>query len=53
VVIGLRTAKGAKQLRLEASMYEALQKEKTAVGDVIYIEANTGAVKVVPLPREH
>jgi RuvB-like protein 1 (pontin 52) len=29
------------------SIYEALQKEKVSVGDVIYIEANNGAVKRV------
>ncbi|KAL3268392.1 hypothetical protein HHI36_007508 [Cryptolaemus montrouzieri] len=45
VVIGLRTAKGSKQLKLDPSIYEALQKEKVEVGDVIYIEANSGAVK--------
>jgi RuvB-like protein 1 (pontin 52) len=46
VVIGLRTVKGAKQLKLDPSIYETLQKEKVEVGDVIYIEANSGAVKV-------
>jgi RuvB-like protein 1 (pontin 52) len=45
-VIGLRTVKGAKQLKLDPSIYETLQKEKVEVGDVIYIEANSGAVKV-------
>ncbi len=45
VVIGLKTAKGTKQLKLDPSIYEALQKEKVEVGDVIYIEANSGAVK--------
>ncbi|CAK7329156.1 unnamed protein product [Dovyalis caffra] len=47
VIIGLKTVKGTKQLRLEASIYDALIKEKVAVGDVIYIEANSGAVKRV------
>ena len=46
VVIGLRTVKGAKQLKLDPSIYETLQKEKVEIGDVIYIEANSGAVKV-------
>ena len=46
VVIGLKTAKGTKQLKLDPSIYESLQKEKVEVGDVIYIEANSGAVKV-------
>eukprot|EP00043_Microstomoeca_roanoka_P014912 m.148684 g.148684 ORF g.148684 m.148684 type:complete len:456 (+) comp16140_c0_seq1:162-1529(+) len=47
VVIGLKTRKGTKQLRLDPTIYESLQKEKVEVGDVIYIEANTGAVKRV------
>ncbi|XP_058826783.1 ruvB-like helicase 1 [Topomyia yanbarensis] len=45
VVIGLKTAKGTKQLKLDPSIYESLQREKVDVGDVIYIEANSGAVK--------
>jgi len=45
VVIGLKTAKGTKQLKLDPSIYESLQKEKVEAGDVIYIEANSGAVK--------
>ena len=47
VIIGLKTSKGSKQLRLDPSIYESLQKEKVALGDVIYIEANSGAVKRV------
>merc|ERR1711959_92135 len=47
VVIGLKTTKGTKQLKLDPSIYEAIQKEKISVGDVIYIEANSGAVKRV------
>lgn len=46
VIVGLKTVKGTKQLRLDPSIYEAIMKEKIVVGDVIYIEANTGAVKV-------
>jgi len=46
VVVGLKTVKGTKQLRLDPSIYEAILKEKIIVGDVIYVEANTGAVKV-------
>ncbi|XP_065223028.1 ruvB-like helicase 1 [Planococcus citri] len=45
VIIGLKTARGTKQLKLDPSIYESLQKEKVDVGDVIYIEANSGAVK--------
>lgn len=47
MIIGLKTAKGTKQLKLDPSIYESLQKEKAEVGDVIYIEANSGAVKVL------
>eukprot|EP01027_Heterolobosea_sp_BB2_P003533 GEZU01005346.1.p1 GENE.GEZU01005346.1~~GEZU01005346.1.p1 ORF type:complete len:478 (+),score=132.74 GEZU01005346.1:59-1435(+) len=47
VIIGLKTVKGTKQLKLDPSIYESLQKEKVTVGDVIYIEANSGAVKRV------
>merc|ERR1711903_376307 len=39
--------KGTKQLKLDPSIYEAIQKEKISTGDVIYIEANSGAVKRV------
>ena len=47
VIVGLKTVKGTKQLRLDPSVYEAIQKERVVIGDVIYIEANTGAVKRV------
>jgi len=47
VIIGLKTTKGTKQLKLDPSIYEALQKEKVTPGDVIYIEANSGACKRV------
>lgn len=46
VVIALKTVKGTKQLRLDPSIYESIMKERVSIGDVIYIEANTGAVKV-------
>lgn len=46
VVVALKTVKGTKQLRLDPSIYESIQKERVSIGDVIYIEANTGAVKV-------
>jgi RuvB-like protein 1 (pontin 52) len=47
VIIGLKTTRGTKQLKLDPSIYESIQKEKVSVGDVIYIEANSGAVKRV------
>jgi RuvB-like protein 1 (pontin 52) len=47
VIVGLKTVKGTKQLRLDPTFYEAILKEKILVGDVIYVEENTGAVKVL------
>eukprot|EP00941_MAST-03F_sp_MAST-3F-sp1_P005667 g5667.t1 len=47
VIIGLKTTKGTKQLKLDPAIYDSLQKEKVSTGDVIYIEANSGAVKRV------
>jgi len=47
VMIGLKTAKGQKTLKLAPTIYENLQKEKASVGDVIYIEANSGVSKRV------
>lgn len=47
VIIGLKTVRGTKQLSLDPTIYESLQKERVAVGDVIYIERNSGAVKRV------
>lgn len=47
LLIALKAAKGTKKLRLDPSIYEAIQKERVRLGDVIYIEANTGAVKRV------
>lgn len=47
VVVGLKTVKGIKQLKLDPSIFESMQKEKVLVGDVIYIEASTGSVKRV------
>jgi RuvB-like protein 1 (pontin 52) len=47
LLITLRSSRGTKKLRLDPSIYEAIQKERVRVGDVVYIEANTGAVKRV------
>ena len=44
VVVGLKTAKGVKTLKLDPAIYDGILKEKAALGDVIYIEATTGAV---------
>lgn len=47
VVLGLKTAKGTKTLKLDPTIHDSLSKEGVTVGDVIYIEANSGAVKRV------
>mmetsp|Transcript_4500 Transcript_4500/g.7592 ORF Transcript_4500/g.7592 Transcript_4500/m.7592 type:complete len:456 (-) Transcript_4500:316-1683(-) len=47
VIVGMRTVKGTKQLKLDPTIYDAMQKEKVTPGDVIYIEASSGAVKRV------
>jgi len=47
VMIGLKTAKGQKTLKLAPTIYENLMKEKAQVGDVIYIEANSGVSRRV------
>ncbi|SCU89470.1 LAME_0E03708g1_1 [Lachancea meyersii CBS 8951] len=47
VIVGLKSAKGTKTLRLDPTVYESIEREKVSVGDVVYIEANTGAVKRV------
>jgi len=47
VVVTLKTTKGSKTLKLDPSIYDSLVKEKCQVGDVIFIEASTGAVKRV------
>ena len=47
VTISLKTSKGAKTLRVAPSIFEGMQREKVQVGDVIYIETNTGVTKRV------
>ena len=47
VIIVLKSSKGSKQLKLDPSIYENIKKEKISVGDIIYIEANSGNVKRV------
>lgn len=47
VIVTLKTSKGTKQLKLDPSIYENMQKEKVVIGDIIYIEASSGNVKRV------
>ena len=44
LIVGLKTAKGTKMLKLDPTIYDDIQREKIEVGDVIYIEANSGAI---------
>lgn len=46
VFLSLKTTKGTKELKLDPSIYDSLMKQKVVIGDVIYIEASSGAVKV-------
>ena len=45
LLISIKSSRGTKKLRLDPSVYEALQKERVTVGDIIYLEQNTGACK--------
>ena len=47
LLITIKATGGTKKLRLDPSVYEAIQKERITVGDVIYLEQNTGACKRV------
>lgn len=47
VTVGLKTAKGSKQLKLDPLIYQEIQKQRVEIGDVIYIEVNSGALKRV------
>jgi len=47
VTLGLKTTKGNRQIKLDPTVYENLQKEKVTIGDIIYIETTSGAVKRV------
>lgn len=45
VRVTLKTSKGTTELKLDPSIYENIQKERISVGDVMYVEANSGTVK--------
>lgn len=45
VLLGLRATKGTKTLKLDPQAFDALQKEKVEPGDVVYVDAATGALK--------
>jgi RuvB-like protein 1 len=45
ISLTLKTAKGTKQLDLDAMMYDNLIKSQISIGDIVYFEANSGAIK--------
>lgn len=45
VSITLRAVKGSKTIKLDPSIYEGIVKAKITVGDVVYIESNSGSIK--------
>ncbi|KAK0403182.1 hypothetical protein QR680_016764 [Steinernema hermaphroditum] len=45
VTVTLKSSKGVKQLKLDPSIYDMILKQKVEIGDVIYIEANSGSLK--------
>ena len=47
VIVTLKSVKGSKTLKLDAAINDSLEKERVQIGDVIYIEAQSGAVKRV------
>ena len=47
VLVTLRATKGTKQLKLDPTAYDSLQRERAEPGDVIMIDASTGVVKRV------
>ena len=47
VILGLKTARGSKQLRLDPAIHAALLRERVAPGDVVYLEAASGSVRRV------
>jgi RuvB-like protein 1 (pontin 52) len=47
LIVGLRTTKGSRTLRLDPSVHEAVMRERVDIGDVIYIETVSGSVKRV------
>lgn len=45
VLLGLKTQKVSKTLKLDPSIYTTLRKQNIRVGDVLYLESDTGIVK--------
>jgi RuvB-like protein 1 (pontin 52) len=45
VVLGLKSVKGTKSLRLDPAAYEGLLRAGVKVGDIVHVEAGSGVVK--------
>ena len=45
VCLTLQTKKAEQELRLDGAVYQQLEQQNVRVGDVVYIEANSGLVK--------
>lgn len=43
--VGLKSAKGIRQLKLDPAIFDSFKKARVAIGDVVYIEAGSGIVK--------
>jgi RuvB-like protein 1 (pontin 52) len=53
VQVKLSTVKETQTLKLDPAIYESIQKAKISVGDVIYIESNSGSVHRVGRCDQH
>jgi RuvB-like protein 1 len=49
LLVGLKSHNGTKRLRLDPSIHQSIRREGFKIGDVISIEANTGACERVGL----
>jgi RuvB-like protein 1 len=45
IQIMLKAGKGSRKIKVSAALYEQIEKQKIVIGDVVYIEANSGVIK--------
>ncbi|KAK1348802.1 RuvB-like protein 1 [Hamiltosporidium tvaerminnensis] len=45
IIITLKTNKGSKKIKLSPSLYETIEKQRISLGDIVYIESNSGIIK--------
>ncbi|KAG5858555.1 TIP49 P-loop domain-containing protein [Encephalitozoon hellem] len=53
IFITLKTSKESKKLKLAASLYEQIDKQRIVNGDVVYIEVNSGVIKKLGRSEAH